>query len=424
MIRRLALTALGAALGVAALTAGPARAEIDLISPETLSGMVDLRLALADGETSWTRKGYGKARFGGDRDGGPRAHAELAEAAVQWRPRVDWAWSGVFTAQFQPGQEHEVDIVEAYVAYKPVPTSPVRFSGRAGLFWPHISQEHGDPFWGTSYSITPSAINSWIGEEIKVMGAEASVSAPVGGSTVSASAGLFGYNDTAGTLLALRGWALHDLKSAAFSTYPLPRLDPPHVGIWRGQDPFTEPTRHDIDDRIGFYGRVEWRTPYPLSLNLFYYDNAGNPAKVESMQWAWDTRYWNLGAAYDLGQNTRILSQVMWGETLEGKPTPQGIWIDVGFRSAYLLATHSFGHDRVTARMDYFQTRDRTWQARDNNNEEGWAATLAWRRDLTEKASLLAEVMRIDSNRLARAYQSVAADQAQTVVQTSLRLKF
>ena len=404
--------------------AAPARAEVDLISAETLSGLVDLRLAMADGETAWTRGGYGKARFGGGHDGELRFAAQLAEAAVSWKPRVGWAWSGVVTAQYQPGQDHGIDLVEAYVAYKPVPSSPIRVSGRAGLFWPSISQEHGDPFWGASYSITPSAINSWVGEEIKTLGAEGTVSAPVAGGTVSATAGLFGYNDTAGTLLALRGWALDDLKSAAFSTFPLPQLDAPYARIWRGQDPFTEPTRHDIDDRLGFYGRVEWRTPYPLSLNLFYYDNGGDPTKVSSQQWAWDTRYWNVGAAYELGPNTRILSQVMWGETIEGFPTPQGVWIDVGYTSAYLLATHSFGRDRLTARMDYFQTRDRTWQERDNNNEDGWAATLAWRRDLTEKASLLAEVMHVDSDRLARHYRSEAAQQAQTVVQTSLRLKF
>ena len=415
---------LGLALIALTLAGGPARAQVDLFSHETLSGLADLRLGLADGERAWTRRGYGKGRFGGGEDGELRAHAELAEAALSWKPRLDWTWSGVVTAQFQPGQDHEVDLVEAYIAYKPVPTSPVRLSGRAGLFWPHISQEHGDAFWGTSYSITPSAINSWVGEELKVAGAEGTVSTPVWGGAVSATAAVFGYNDTSGTLLALRGWALHDLKTGAFSTFPLPALDPPHARIWRGQAPFTEPTRHDIDDRLGFYGRVEWRTPTPLTLNLFYYDNGGNPTKVESQQWAWDTRFWNLGASYELGPDTRLLSQVMWGETIEGFPTPQGVWIDVGYTSAYLLATHSFGADRVSGRVEYFRTRDRTWQARDNNNERGWAATAAWRRDLTSRASLLAEVMHVASDRPARAYQSVAREQAQTIVQSSLRLRF
>ena len=403
--------------------AAPARAEPDLFSGETVSALLDLRVAMADGERSWTRRGYGKGRFGGDGEE-LRFHGELAEAAVTWKPRLDWTWSGVVTAQFQPGQEHEVDLVEAYINYKPVPKSPIRVSARAGLFWPHISQEHGDPFWGTTYTITPSAINSWVGEEIKTVGAEGTVSFPIAEQTLSATAGVFGYNDTSGTLLALRGWALHDLKSGAFSTYPLPSLDAPHARIWRGQDPFTEPTRHDIDDRLGFYGRAEWRASMPLTLNLFYYDNGGNPTKVESQQWAWDTRFWNVGASYDLDDRTQLLSQVMWGQTIEGFPTPLGVWIDVHFRSAYLLATRTYGADRFTARVDYFQTRDQTYQFRDNNNEEGWSATAGWRRDLSPKATLLAEVMHVSSDRPARLYQSVAREQAQTIVQSSLRLKF
>jgi len=420
-MRRRGLLAL--ALGLAMAPAG-ARAA-DLFSPETLSAQLDIRLGIADGERSWTRKGYGKARFGGGGDGdGARFHAEVAEAAVAWRPRLDWTWSGVVTAQFQPGQKHDVDLVEAYIIYRPVPTSPLRVSGRAGLFWPHISMEHGDPFWGVSYGITPSAINSWIGEEVKVVGAEGQLSVPVAGHALSATAGVFGYNDTAGTLLALRGWALHDMKTGPFSVWPLPRLDPPFGRIWRGQAPVTEPTRHDIDGRVGFYGRLDWRPPAPVAFNLFYYDNRGDPTAVESGQWAWDTRFWNVGASFELDENTRILSQIMWGQTIEGHQTPRGVWIDVGFRSAYVLLTRGFGRDRLTARAEYFQTRDRTWVERDNNNEVGWAATLAWRRDLSDKVKWLGEVMHVASDRPARGYQGVVREQAQTVVQSSLRFVF
>ena len=88
------------------------------------------------------------------------------------------------------------------------------------------------------------------------------------------------------------------------------------------------------------------------------------------------------------------------------------------------MATHSFGRDRLTGRVEYFQTRDRTWQFRDNNDEEGWAATAAWRRDLSDNASLFTEVMRVSSDRVARGYQAVAREQGQTIVQSSLRLRF
>jgi hypothetical protein len=412
-------------VAAAAAIAAPAHAQVDLISPEAFSALIDVRAGLATGERSWTDRGYGKSRWGGTMDGETRLHAEIAEAAIAWKPKLGWEWSGVFVAQYQPGQRHEVDLVEAYINYKPVPSSAVRFSGRAGLFWPHISQEHNDAFWGTSYTITPSAINSWVGEEVKVVGAEGTIQAPVAGHTLIGTAGVFGYNDTAGTILALRGWALHDLKTSAFDVWPLPRLNRQFARIWRGQDQVTEPTRHDLDDKAGFYGRLEWRPPTaPVSANLYYYDNRGDPTVVESGQWGWDTRFWNVGAAWEVDENTRVLSQVMWGQTIEGLPTPQGVWIDVGFTSAYMLATRSFGQDRLTARVEYFKTRDRTWQARDNNNERGWSATAAWRRDLTDRLRLFTEVLHIDSDRPARLYQSVARKQAQTVVQSSLRYVF
>jgi hypothetical protein len=412
-------------LAATCLAAGTsARAEADLFSSETLSALVDFRAGLADGERSWTNGGYGKTLVGGHGPGDWRATAEIANASLAWKPRLDWTWSGVLTAQFQPGQKHEVDLVEAYVSYKPVPSSAVRVSGRAGLFWPHISMEHGDPFWGVSYGITPSAINSWVGEEVKVLGAEGTVSAPVAGHTLFATAGVFGANDTAGTLLALRGWALHDRKTAAFSVWPLPGLNPPYRRIWRGQAPVTEPTRHDLDDRAGFYGRLEWRPPAPFTANLFYYDNRGDPTVVESGQWGWDTRFWNAGATWDVAPDTQLMGQVMWGTTIEGMPTPQGVWINVGYTAAYLLATHRFGDDRLTARVDYFKTRDRTWQARDNNNERGWAATVAWRRDLSDRAAFITEAMHVQSDRIARMYQSVDRKQAQLVFQSSLRLMF
>ena len=60
--------------------------------------------------------------------------------------------------------------------------------------------------------ITPSAINSWIGEEVKVVGVEGTATHPLAGGRLSGTFGLFGFNDTAGTQLAFRGWALHDRR--------------------------------------------------------------------------------------------------------------------------------------------------------------------------------------------------------------------
>ena len=72
------------------------------------------------------------------------------------------------------------------------------------------SLEHDRRVWGLTDTITPSAINSWIGEEVKVVGAEGTITHDFDGGRLAATGGVFGYDDTSGTLLSFRGWALHD----------------------------------------------------------------------------------------------------------------------------------------------------------------------------------------------------------------------
>ena len=416
--------ALAAMAGVAAAAlAAPAWAQADLFSPDTVSGLVDLRVAAANGETSWTDGGYGKSRYSGNEDGTFKITPQIAEAALVWQPRFTWDLGAVVDLQAQPGQNQAVDAVEAYLAFKPTPTSNWRYSARAGLFYPPISMEHTDTAWGVEHTITPSAINSWVGEEVKVIGFEHKLAYDFGGQQLAATVAAFGFNDTSGTLLSLRGWALHDLKTTAFGDLPLPKLLPQYSKIWRGQAQDTEGTR-ELDGRIGLYGRLDWRTDGPAAFNVFYYDNAGNRTAVTNGQWAWETKFWNLGASYDIDPHTQILAQALTGETYEGFPTPQGIWIDVSFYSAYVLATHSFGNWSMTGRVDWFETRDHTFIVRDNNNEWGWAYTAAFRYDITPKIAWLNELLYITSDRYAREYLGEDDDQSGVTLQSSLRVKF
>ena len=409
------------ALVLALAAAAPAWAQVDLFSRQTVSGLVDLRLAAADGERAWTDGGYGKGRYGGGGDD-IVITPQLAEAALEWKPRFSWDLGAVVHLQYQPEQVRGVDVVEAYFAYKPVPRSDWRYSARAGLFYPPISMEHSDPMWGVARTITSSAINSWVGEEVKVVGFEPRLGRVFGDQEVDLTLAAFGYNDTSGTLLSLRGWALDDIQSSISSKLRLPRLNKPFAAIWRGQAGSTEPVR-ELDGRIGFYGRLDWQTWGPVAVNLTYYDNAGNRTAVKNGQWSWETRFWNLGVSVDLDDRTRILSQLMKGSTYEGFPTPSGVWLDVDFASAYLLATRSFGKASLTGRIDWFDTVDNTFVVRDNNNEHGWAYTGAWRYDFSPKVSLLVEAMHVTSGRYARRYIGLDPRQNQTTLQSSLRLR-
>ena len=145
-------------------------AQTDLISPNTFSGLVDARLVSAGSETSFVDGGWGKSRFGKARDG-----ARLAEAALTWNPQFTGNVSAVVSGEHQDGQRRWFDVGEAYLRYRSNPQGALRIAARAGVFYPDISLEHDGLDWSVPDTITPSAINSWVGEEVKVEGAEATL---------------------------------------------------------------------------------------------------------------------------------------------------------------------------------------------------------------------------------------------------------
>lgn len=409
-------------LALLALAPACARAQADILSPETLHGLVDLRLSAADGEAAFVDGGYGKARYGGTATGGYRVRLQVAEAALEWKPRLNWAWSAVVDVAAQSGQEHPVDLVQAYAVFKPVPRSDTRFQARFGLFYPPISLEHDAPVWGLTDTITPSAINSWVGEEVKVVGAEGQVSHDFGEQQVSLTAGVFGFDDTSGTLLTYRGWALHDLKSTLNGAFPLPPLSAFAAGL---QD--SETYSHlEIDHRAGYYIRAEWRPTDAFAVHAFHYDNRGDKVGVTpDLQWAWATQFTEVGASLDVDARTRVLAQAVTGHTQMGFPTAQGLFADVTFHAAYALVTRQIGgHGALTGRIDGFDAVDHSLVTLDNNDEHGWALTGAYRLALSRHADLRFEALKVWSNRPSRANAGDTARQAQTVLQTSLRLSF
>jgi hypothetical protein len=408
-----------AGLAAALLTvAGAARAEADLFSRDTISGMVDLRGGWADGEESWLEHGYGKLQGGGE-----RGQAGIDLAAVVWRPTLGWDWSAYVDLVHQDEGDQPVDLDEAYLSYRPTPRSQTRLSARVGLFYPPVSLEHDGPAWSVSRTLTPSAANSWIAEEVKVGGVEGTVSAMLGDHRLSATAALFGFNDTSGTLLSFRGWALHDVRTTVLGKLPLPRTDAFHHALYGGQADIAQPTL-ELDGDIGGYAKLEWRPPAPVALSLFYYDNAGDPQVFEHNQWGWRTRFANLSLVAKPRPDIEILAQALHGNTYYGAETPMGRYVDVDFSAAYVLATWTGHRHRVTGRVDYFETRDRSFQAIDDNNEHGWALTAAYAYSISPHAAVWVEALHVSSDRAQRAYVGPDQQQAQTGLQTALRYSF
>src|SRR5262249_60757069 len=79
------------------------------------------------------------------------------------------------------------------------------WSVKAGAFFPTISLENDDIGWTSPYTLTPSAINTWIGEELRTIGGEGNLRWRTPDlRTITFTASLFRGNDPARRLMARR----------------------------------------------------------------------------------------------------------------------------------------------------------------------------------------------------------------------------
>jgi hypothetical protein len=397
----------------------------DILSADTLTLIGEARLVLADGHTSFAKGGFGKTRFGGTSSGDYQLRAIPVEGDLIWQPRFTGSLNGNVSIAWQRDQENAVDVLESYLTFIPKRNGNVNVSFKAGLYWPEISLEHATGgAWSTVYTITPSAINSWVGEEVKVIGAEATVRATLGDQEISVSGAAFGFNDTSGTLLSFRGWALHDLKATAFGHFKLPPLN----AFMSGAQQNVTRSLFEIDDRVGFYGRAEWRPSPAVVLNGFYYDNRGDPeAFSKTLQWGWRTRFGNVGLVADLGPRTRLVAQGMIGSTIMGKIPKNATerWVHTHYRSAFALLSQQVGKGALSGRIEWFGTKEMgSRMSNTDEPENGWATTAALRWPLWRRFTGFLEALHVESTRGARVRAGIPPQESQTVFQAALRFSW
>jgi len=415
-------TATGGLILIGIICAAAAEAGTDLVSPQTIQAWADVRAVAAGGERGWLDDGFGKLRYSHE------SRLDLAQAAVLWMPRFSDSLTAHVLVQDVPDAAHPFGVEEAFVKWKPLPVQTpaglYRFTVRAGQMFPPVSMEHDGPGWTVSRTLTPSAINSWIGEEVLVSGLEASVATQLGEHMLGVTLGGFSRDDTSGTILSWRGWALHDLSTDGNTELPLPSGAQGYTRLFGARQATQTRPLDEVDHRLGYYARADWRPPARMALNLEYYANQGNPSAVRNGQWGWDTRFWNLGAQCRLSGRDVLLSQYMLGSTATGYRVGGGYRaVDVDFDSVYLLWTHDFDHDRrLSGRIDYFGVKDFSKRAVDDNTDKGYALTLAWTRHLSAHADIALEGLGVTSIHPARTTQGLDPHQAQIQLQAALKL--
>ena len=398
---------------ITACAAQPALAQ-SIFDRATVSGVVLAGPVVASENRSWTGGGLGKLEHNGS--------SFDADAVIAWRPDISGGIAVHVSADAQASVRGLVGLDEAYLRLRRDPGALIGVSARAGLFFPLASLEHDGAEWTTHYTLTPSAIGSWIAEEVKVLGAEATLHTFVAERRVSLTIAAFGANDTAGALLAFRGWALHDIRATAGQTLPLPPVPAIFTAIQASR---TQPVA-EVDGRIGGYAKAEIVLTNTFDISGFVYANNGNRVSNHNGQYSWMTRFITVGAKWRSGNNpgrnsTTVLAQVIVGETQMGDLIGGQIPVNVGFRAAYLLVSRPLNWGQLTARIDAFEVHDRTQL---NIGERGAAITGNWTKRLSARTELVAETVAAWSNRPARAALGERAKQTNLQARLAIRARF
>ena len=393
------------------------------------SGALDLSvISVSSPFTTWLDHGEGKLRYDEDDNS-----LQFTRAFLEYRGRLTSTLVAHSVLNIEDTKEKTVDLTEAFLEWRPVPSTPWRMRTRLGAFYPKLSLENVDAGWSSPYALSASAINTWIGEELRTFGAEVRLSrvftslprAP----ELAFEGAIFYGNDPTGALLTQRGWAIHDRQTGITSALPLPdvsAIEPwiPMAGTSREFKPFDE-----IDHRPGYYGAIEWRMGDSFRLKYFRYDNHANPEAEEGSTYAWRTYFNHVGLQFALPGDIGVIGQWMQGVTRMGPDLgPWHVW-DSNFDARFLLLTRAFGRHRLTARYDDFEVQPHNDPDMYTNRDNGHAWTAGYLYDWSEHIRLGAEYLTIDTEhcdtqQCAWVFNGLPRTSHQDQLQLSLRWQF
>jgi hypothetical protein len=331
---RLLIAGCAATALLLAQRAGASAGEFDL--------SVDLRAVASDATQSRLTGGLGKLRFDSDQDG-------LRLGYVRLGYRADPTDTVHISADAYAYGDHDVntlDLTELYAEWRPIPSSAWRSRLKVGAFYPEISLENRMSGWRSPYTLSFSAINTWVGEELRTIGAEYSLDWLGRGRghdfDFTLSAAGYGWNDTAGTVLATRGWGLTDRQDTLFGRFanngsPLPQ-----------RTLFYD----DLDKRAGYYLSAAANYRGLLELRALHYDNRVNLMEAPALDdGTWLTYFESLGARWTPNEAWTLIGQWLHGRTYEDPGLPHYAW---SYNSEFLLASLQRGAMRYSVRYDRF----------------------------------------------------------------------
>jgi hypothetical protein len=398
---------------VATTLCGAAAQAMDL-GPYEVTVQADVRAIAVDSPyDSFVHGGLGLLRFDEQHDG-----LQLGRVMGNFNgPITDTLRADVTLSAVGDGNDYLVDFTEAFVEWRPYPTNQWRWRTRAGSFYAPISLENRAIGWQSPYTISSSAINTWIGEEIRTIGVEQSLTLQSAGSKrnyeLSLVASAYVANDPMGILIFQRGWAIHDRQTGLWSTLPRPSSPSPDI----------QPIQffREIDEHVGYYAGAEYRYGTRHVVRALHYDNRGDPAARSGKEPAWLSRFDSVGWRYELPSDTTLVIQALKGDTSVGA-SADGRGALIGeYWSYFALVSQQLRNHRLSARYDRMHTES-TRGAKFFNSAQtaiGWTFAYLW--DVNKSWQFGCELVEIRGSLQQRALRGLEPQGNERNLQLSIR---
>jgi hypothetical protein len=327
---------------------------------------VDMRLVYSDANPSFMEGGLGTVRYGSDDSG-----VQLGRARFALTQQLGELWSAhLDLSMFDDKDRSPVGVTEAYLLFRPYPRAGYRFRLKAGGFYPPISLENRASGWESPYTLSYSAIDSWLALEVRTIGLEGQLdwlgTRSGHAFDLGLTGGVFGWNQGAGVVLANDGFGLTDRQTPLFGRVGQPGAEP--LGA---AEPFLQ-----FDHREGAYAGIEVRYLDRVVLRALHYDNRVVPQvdNASESNYAQHTRFNSAGVRIEGDHGWTGIVQWLDGETttvVDGVPGALSSW---PFRAEFALLSKGFGRSTLSARYDRFEVDSIDADGYGAQNGHAWSA--------------------------------------------------
>jgi hypothetical protein len=327
-----------------------------------LRALLDVRLVGGGPAPSWTDHGPGTLRYGGSSASGGfqrSTRLTLAQAAVQIGASLPWDVRGQVQVNIEPdiAAGYHPWLVEAFLR-KEWSDGSQGWGLQSGVMNVPFSLENTGPAWSAQYTISASALNSWLWEDFNLAGAEGEWwHTTRSGLRLGALLGAGFGGDQIGRLLALRGWAIGDTIAGINGSLALP-------GQAGRTDIFNE-----RDYRPTLYSWLSiGDEAQTATLKFGTIDNHGD----ESKPGVWHTRFNIVGLEFHPTAHVDLLAQYLDGAARVAAPSNSS-----AMSAYYVLLSEHFKQQRISLRYDSFRVHDLDGGPV-STSERGHALTLSY----------------------------------------------